>query len=67
MAIESSFGVWVGEMIRLIRFLITGDWHLHEWELIKESYYSDDFGSKWTVYVCRCKHCGNVKLFNKNG
>lgn len=50
-------------MIRLIRFLFTGDWHLHQWETIKETPCSGD-GEKWTRFYCRCKHCGKHKTFD---
>jgi hypothetical protein len=52
-------------MIRLLRFLITGDWHLHEWVKIKEE-------NRWQRgsehpyrydHVCKCNICGKVKTF----
>ena len=54
-------------MIRLIKFLFTGDWHLHEWEIIKEisvwdeSKKFDKYPAKYE-YVLQCKKCGDIKV-----
>lgn len=57
-------------MIRLLRFIITGDWHLHEWEKIQEvdiySIYDDGSTSTRptkTEYHCKCIKCGKIKNF----
>ncbi len=52
-------------MLRLIRFLIFGDAHLHEWEIIEQR----DILSRYTLniigrsYILKCKHCGDLKEF----
>jgi uncharacterized protein CbrC (UPF0167 family) len=52
-------------MIRLLKFLLTGDWHLHEWEIINEakltSIHND--ASKGIKYYLQCKHCGGIKIY----
>ncbi len=50
-------------MIRLLRFLITGDWHLHKWETISHHRCVDDSGSEWIRFHCRCTICGQHKKF----
>lgn len=55
-------------MIRLIRFLITGDWHLHKWKTIcKVDVYgefaeADDY-PRYNKYDCKCEVCGIHKTF----
>lgn len=54
-------------MLRLIKFLFTGDWHLHEWEIIGKGDITGGGYSTVTVghyYNLQCKHCGNVKCKN---
>lgn len=51
-------------MLRLLKFLLTGDWHLHQWEVISRNGCSDEFGSSWSRHYCRCKHCGAIKKFD---
>lgn len=48
-------------MIRLFRFLFTGDWHLHKWVIIKEISWSDAYGAEWTQWVQKCEHCGKLQ------
>lgn len=52
-------------MIRLIRFLITGDWHLHEWEKDGPQLHSLNMWDEPVNYrqPCRCKRCGKIKSF----
>lgn len=56
-------------MIRLIRFLITGDWHLHEWEkpTTRVAVYDPDNAAGGRPvrfqHEVRCKHCGKVRRF----
>lgn len=54
-------------MIRLIRFLITGDWHLHEWEPYGPNMAEDRLpiagGIRNPNQPCRCKRCGKIKSF----
>lgn len=52
-------------MLRLIRFLIFGDAHIHKWETLKEI---DIIGEDSSIpiakkYVCRCTICGKIKKF----
>lgn len=52
-------------MIRLLRLLLTGDWHLHKWRIIEETQYRDSLsGSEWTRRYCQCEHCGTIKVFD---
>jgi hypothetical protein len=51
-------------MWRLIKFLFTGDIHLHKWEHIKNiDIHSNGADSMPTaeIYVMQCEHCGNIK------
>jgi len=52
-------------MLRLIKFLFTGDMHLHEWEILGKG----NLMQEGRVYGCyfhqKCKHCGKLK-FVKN-
>jgi len=58
-------------MIRLLRFLITGDWHLHVWETKAELpvYAVTDDGERvgkcpQNIQIhCQCKTCGQWKKF----
>ena len=47
-------------MLRLLRFLLTGDFHLHKWETISNKRCEGDYGT-WTRYYVRCIHCGIIK------
>lgn len=51
-------------MKKLLRFLWTGSWHDHYWEVYKETTMVDKddvrIGDK---FVLQCKHCGEMKLF----
>lgn len=51
-------------MLRLLKFLFTGDWHLHQWEVIARNGCNNELGAAWTRYYCRCKHCGVIKKFD---
>lgn len=52
-------------MLRIFRFILTGDWHLHSWEIIDKRYTSViDTGERFTSYHCRCIHCGTIKVFD---
>lgn len=49
-------------MLRLIRFLFTGDWHLHEWvevKTIKRANRSNQ--TCGLIYVSKCKYCGKIR------
>lgn len=50
-------------MIRIIRFIITGSWHEHEWEeldLLRVNNSAHGGAIYERVYL-RCKKCGNWK------
>ncbi len=51
-------------MLRLLKFLLTGDWHLHRWKTIDEAEASDECGQSWTRYYCKCEICGKHKKFD---
>jgi len=56
-------------MIRLLRFIITGSWHEHKWELEKEwkaeTFLDDDKYPYKTAryFIQKCSVCGKLKLF----
>lgn len=54
-------------MLRLLRFLITGDWHLHQWERRERIKISDadnpDGRSIAVKHICECKVCRAWKAF----
>ncbi len=51
-------------MIRFIKWLFTGDAHLHEWEVYKKYTISDKKRNFITdALLTRCKHCGKMKKF----
>lgn len=50
-------------MLRLFRFLITGDWHLHKWVTIQKNKCTGD-GNRWMRFYCRCEVCGKHKTFD---
>jgi len=57
-------------MLRIIKFLITGDWHMHHWVQFDEIhvYDSDDDVTKMRIgieYVRECSVCGAVKTFKQ--
>lgn len=50
-------------MIRLLRFLLTGDGHMHRWEIIdqgRRNWRGSEIGN---YYDCRCSVCGKIKEF----
>ena len=54
-------------MWRLIKGLITGDFHLHSWETVKVTSvegHPSNGGGRWDRYTCRCEQCGRIKTFN---
>lgn len=50
-------------MIRLLRFLLTGDGHMHKWEIIGVSRQTFDGTKVGNCYDCRCSVCGKIKEF----
>lgn len=51
-------------MIRILRFLITGDWHLHKWKTLQSVECEDGDGSVWSRYYCKCEICGKHRKFD---
>lgn len=54
-------------MIRLFRFLITGDWHLHKWEQLRAvDIFSSDLDERpyGRRYECVCEVCGVIRKFS---
>jgi len=57
-------------MLKLLRFLITGSWHEHKWEIVKEfvtkiySWNCDDKPNKIQhLYIQKCEGCGKLQEF----
>lgn len=55
-------------MLRIIKFLFTGDWHLHQWETIEAKQMirttKDGFSTsevEYKKYTLRCEQCGEIK------
>ena len=53
-------------MWRLLKFIVTGDFHLHQWEIQSQNQCSGPKRASWTRYYLRCKHCGNMKISDPN-
>lgn len=49
-------------MIRLLRLLWAGDWHVHIYRILKQSRVESDYGTH-TRYYCQCTLCGKIKKF----
>ena len=53
-------------MIRLLRFLWTGSWHMHEYKIVKSGPIVNSNDSNiGTYYECRCDKCGKMKFYKK--
>lgn len=59
-------------MIRLIRWLIWGDTHVHKWEIIerhpivitkRDLLDGDEKSYKGIFYLQKCSVCGNLKTY----
>lgn len=51
-------------MIRLLKFLLTGDWHLHKWSVVERyPIYGDSDKPKGVANEQECEICGERKLF----
>lgn len=49
-------------MWRAIKFLFSGDWHAHKFQIIRALTVSNSRNEViGTEYVLQCKHCGNIK------
>lgn len=52
-------------MIRLIRFLITGDWHLHKYKILDTSdVYIGRDRPAYRKYTQECEVCGKLHTYN---
>lgn len=51
-------------MIRLLRFLLTGDWHMHKWEIMSQGPRNWRGSKVGNFYDCRCSVCGKVEEFS---
>ena len=51
-------------MPRLIRWLLTGSGHEHEWETLWEAeLLGEDDKIRGHQFACRCKTCGRIRDF----
>lgn len=50
-------------MIRLLRFLLTGDGHMHKWEILRQGSTNWRGEGICNFYDCRCSVCGKIKGF----
>ncbi len=50
-------------MIRLLRWLLTGDGHSHRWEVIRRGPCTVGNKVYGYYYDCRCSICGKIKDF----
>ena len=48
-------------MLKLLRFIWTGSWHEHEWEIYDHGKIIRDGGPRATWYDLRCKTCGSMR------
>jgi hypothetical protein len=53
-------------MIRLIKFLFTGDWHLHEWKEYGKTGITCGGRTTSHIIIRECKHCGKLQEFRLN-
>lgn len=52
-------------MMRLMRWLLTGDGHIHHWEVYQKGRWSSDDGESGSFFWVRCKHCGKMKYVKR--
>lgn len=50
-------------MIRLLRFLLTGDSHMHKLEIMSNGPRTWRGNKVGNYYDCRCSVCGKIKEF----
>jgi hypothetical protein len=48
-------------MIRILKFLFTGSWHEHQWEVIEKGSLKQGGRVIGYRHILQCKHCGNIK------
>lgn len=51
-------------MLRLLRWIFTGDGHRHEWVIVKQVMVEVQGGSRYDRYILQCRRCGNMKVKN---
>lgn len=49
-------------MLRLIRFLIFGDGHLHKWRATSQGLFYE-MGDEGSCVFAVCEHCGKRRMF----
>ncbi len=56
-------------MIRFIKWLFTGDAHLHVWVIIREIPMSHNIsvGTSYRRFILQCKECGDIKTIDADG
>jgi len=52
-------------MLRILRFMFTGDWHICKWETVRTSDIYNEGESRPYArdYECKCDICGKIKAF----
>lgn len=50
-------------MIRLLRYLIFGDGHVHKFAILKVYEYNSKHTGTRFVYVLKCEQCGRLKRY----
>lgn len=50
-------------MIRLLRFLLTGDWHMRKWEIMSQCPRNWRGSKVGNFHDCRRSACGKIKEF----
>lgn len=48
-------------MLRLLKWLFTGDAHLHQWKILEQRDVNDQGSMIGTVYISQCTVCGKIK------
>jgi len=51
-------------MLRLLRFILTGDGHVHKYNIIKETIITREGGIVGDEYHTQCEVCGKIKFTN---
>lgn len=53
-------------MFRLLKFLFTGVWHMHTWQVLNKVAMTrrragSNLQQDYVRYTLQCKHCGEIK------
>lgn len=48
-------------MYRILKFLFTGSWHEHQWEVIQKGTLGYNGRVSGYRHILQCKHCGDIK------